>query len=78
MRYRSVAVGAAPINYYEKRKPLSGEHPKLARLAQARRNALHAFKDAELGTHAEFLVAVRGYRSLLRDVSRRLRALADG
>ena len=57
------------IRYFEKRKLLADEHLKLARLTQSRRNVIHAFEDAELGTHAEFLDAVRGYRSLLREVS---------
>jgi len=60
------------IAYYEKRELLSEEHLKLARRVQNYRNVIHAFKSADLGTLEEFVDAVRGYRSLLRNISGRL------
>lgn len=48
------------------------EGDALVELVQARRNAIHAFKDRPIGTGAEFQVAVRGYLKLLRGVNNRL------
>lgn len=37
-----------------------------------RRNAIHAFRDRDLGTHDEFIAALRGYCLLLRWIEGRL------
>lgn len=60
------------IAYYEKRALLSKEHLLLARTVQNFRNVIHAFKSADLGSYPAFHDAVYGYRSLLREVSKRL------
>jgi hypothetical protein len=39
---------------------------------QSRRNAIHAFKDKDIGTHAELLEDIRRYRSFLRGINQRL------
>jgi hypothetical protein len=39
---------------------------------QWRRNAIHAYRQAEIGVHAEFLGAIVGYRQLASDLSDRI------
>jgi hypothetical protein len=60
------------IAYHEKRNLLTKEQLDFVRLVQARRNVIHAFKNADLGTADEFVAAVRKYRSLLTAISGRL------
>ena len=39
---------------------------------QQRRNAIHAYRDRDIGDHAEFIEDVREYLEFLRDINRRL------
>lgn len=43
-------------------------HREMFQLVQSRRNAIHAYKDRELGTVSEFRDSVRGYMEFLTDV----------
>ncbi|MDO6481995.1 hypothetical protein [Shimia thalassica] len=43
-------------------------HREMFQLVQSRRNAIHAYKDRELGTVNEFRDSVRGYMKFLTDV----------
>jgi hypothetical protein len=43
-------------------------HREMFQLVQSRRNAIHAYKDRELGTAIEFRDSVRGYMKFLTDV----------
>lgn len=45
---------------------------KLVQQIQSRRNAIHAFQDRDIGTHAEFLDCVRQYLVMLRYINYRL------
>lgn len=51
---------------------LPPEELVLARLVQSRRNAIHAFRDREIGTTAELHQAVRDFRLMLRSLHLRL------
>jgi len=44
----------------------------LVSLVQKRRNAIHAFKNRQIGTGEEFWQAVRRYQAMLEDVDDRL------
>jgi hypothetical protein len=48
------------------------EAAALIELVQARRNAIHAFKDRPIGDDAEFQNAIHCYLSLLRAVNNQL------
>jgi hypothetical protein len=54
------------IDYCEKANLISQEERSLARLVQARRNAIHAFKDRPIGTGDELHSAIKGYLLMLR------------
>lgn len=60
------------ILFHEKADLLNKKQLEFVRLVQARRNIIHAFKDAHLGTPQEFIVALRDYRRLLKDIALRL------
>ncbi|NHF74878.1 hypothetical protein G7044_17285 [Paracoccus sp. 12-3] len=47
-------------------------HPEMFQLVQSRRNALHAYKDRELGTVTEFRDSVHGYMKFLTEVNHRV------
>lgn len=58
------------LKVFFKKKGLLGEDgDTLVDLVQARRNAIHAFQSAEIGTQNEFELAVRGYYSLLKNIN---------
>lgn len=58
--------------YFKLKKLLSGKSTAFIELVQARRNAIHAFKNHNIGTTAEFRNALRSYLELLREVNGRL------
>lgn len=47
-------------------------HLEMFQLVQSRRNAIHAYKDRELGTANEFRDSVRGYMKFLTEVDHRV------
>jgi hypothetical protein len=55
--------------YFKLRKLLSAESIALIDLVQQRRNAIHAFKDKNIGTTKEFQGALRSYLAMLREVN---------
>lgn len=54
------------IDYCEKAELLDKEEQELVRLVQARRNAIHAFKDRPIGTGHELHTAIKDYLTMLR------------
>jgi hypothetical protein len=58
--------------YFELKTLLSEPSITLVKLVQQRRNAIHAFKDKNIGTTEEFQGAVRSYLEMLREVNNRL------
>jgi hypothetical protein len=58
--------------YFNHKKLLSKAGLDLIELAQQRRNAVHAFKDKQIGNTAEFHGALRSYLDMLREVNLRL------
>lgn len=60
------------IDYCEKADLISQEERILARLVQARRNAIHSFKDRPIGTGVELHSAIKGYLSMVRRVANAL------
>jgi hypothetical protein len=58
--------------YFEFKKLLSEPSRALVGLVQQRRNAIHAFKNKEIGTTEEFEASVRTYLEMLREVNNRL------
>ncbi|WP_156918229.1 hypothetical protein [Bradyrhizobium sp. Cp5.3] len=62
-----------PLRKYFKHKGLlSKETLALIELVQQRRNAIHAFKNKNIGTTKEFNDALRAYLNTLREVNGRL------
>jgi hypothetical protein len=55
--------------YFEFKTLLSKPSIALVKLVQRRRNAIHAFKDKNIGTTEEFQGAVRSYLEMLREVN---------
>lgn len=55
-----------------KNEIIEGDNVKLVDLVQERRNAIHAYKDTDIGTWEEFENAVRGYYVLLDNIDTRL------
>lgn len=55
--------------YFEFKKLLGAPSMTLIQLVQWRRNAIHAFKDKNIGTTEEFQEAVRSYLDMLREVN---------
>lgn len=62
----------ALIQYVSKAKLFPSDELALLKLVQARRNAIHAFKDRPIGTGSEFHAAVREYLGMLRSTANRL------
>jgi hypothetical protein len=60
------------IDYCEKADLLDQEECKLARLVQARRNAIHAFKDRPIGTGVELHSTIKDYLTMLRRIANAL------
>jgi len=60
------------IGYCEKADLLDQEERTLARLVQARRNAIHAFKDRYIGTGVELHLSIKGYLTMLRRMANAL------
>lgn len=58
--------------FFSKKGLLGEDGDALIDLVQARRNTVHAFKNAEIGTQSEFEFAVRGYFALLKKINLRL------
>lgn len=56
------------LRRYAIQKNLFVEAQEMFQLVQSRRNAIHAYKDRQLGTVTEFRDAVRGYMKFLTDV----------
>lgn len=62
-----------PLRQYFTIKQLFSEKSlQLVVLVQQRRNAIHAYKDKEIGTTKEFQMALNAYLELLREVNGRL------
>lgn len=60
------------IDYCEKANLLDQEERTLVRLVQARRNAIHAFKDRPIGTGIELHSAIKEYLTMLRRIANAL------
>jgi hypothetical protein len=60
------------ITYVEKAELYDADELDLLRLVQDRRNAIHAFKDREIGTAQELHAAIRSYLAVLRYTAARL------
>ncbi|MCG2665181.1 MULTISPECIES: hypothetical protein [Brevundimonas] len=60
------------VHYVETAKLFQGDDLALFKLVQQRRNAIHAFKDRDIGTPAELHSAMRAYLRFLRDTASRL------
>lgn len=60
------------IDYCEKAGLLNQEERTLTRLVQARRNAIHAFKDRPIGTGIELHSAIKEYLTMLRRMANAL------
>lgn len=60
------------VQYVETAKLFDEDELALFKLVQQRRNAIHAFKDRDIGTAAELHSAIRAYLGFLRDTSSRL------
>lgn len=58
--------------YFRKAKLLGNQELKLIAALQAKRNAIHAFMDRDIGTMKEFHDAVAAYQRLLDGLSSRL------
>lgn len=58
--------------YVKKKGIIDDCHHSLIELVQQRRNAIHAFKDRDIGNRTEFLSAVEAYYELLHDIEMRL------
>lgn len=60
------------IRYFKNTDLLSPAEHELCKLVQSRRNAIHAFRDRNIGNAAEFLAALKSYHSFLVSVESRL------
>lgn len=60
------------VQYVEAAKLFQDDDLALFKLVQQRRNAIHAFKDRDIGTTAELHSAMRAYLGFLRDTASRL------
>jgi len=60
------------VAYCEKADLLGAKDLELCRLVQSRRNAIHAFRDREIGTGAELWLAIRSYLVFSRATNLRL------
>lgn len=58
--------------FFKTNEILDENESELVELVQERRNVIHAYKNAEIGTGDEFECAVRGYLRLLRNLNIRL------
>ncbi len=58
--------------FCKKNEIIEGHDLELVDLVQKRRNAIHAYKDTDIGTWEEFENAVRGYYVLLDNIDTRL------
>lgn len=60
------------LAYADKAGLLAPQQLALGRTVQARRNAIHAFGDRDLGTDAELFAAIRDFRALLWSLDGRM------
>ena len=60
------------IHYFNNTNLLSQVQYELCELVKSRRNAIHAFKDRNIGSPAEFLAALESYLSFLKSINTRL------
>ncbi len=60
------------IQYFRRAELLDADQLAFVTLLQSRRNAVHSFKDREIGTTEEFLAAVCTYLELLENLESRL------
>lgn len=60
------------IKYLEIAELLPENEIALTKLIQVRRNAVHAFRDREIGTVAEFASVLREFRAMLLGLHHRL------
>ncbi len=61
-----------PMRQYFKKKIWDDTWDKWVQRVQQRRNAIHAYKDRDIGTHGELLDDIRKYLVLLRYINIRL------
>jgi hypothetical protein len=60
------------LGYLDLARLLADEQLRLARKVQMRRNAIHAFRDRELGTTEDLHEALRMFRAMLCSLNARL------
>ena len=61
-----------PMRQYFKKKIWDDTWDKWVQRVQQRRNAIHAYKDRDIGTHSELLDDIRKYLVFLRYINIRL------
>ena len=60
------------IRHFFRKRIWDDSYDNFVERVQQRRNAIHAFKNRDIGTHDEFLADVRKYLNLLRYINSRL------
>lgn len=61
-----------PLRHFFRKRIWDDDFDKLIRNIQSRRNAIHAFKDRNIGTETDFFNALRDYLTILRYINFRL------
>jgi len=61
-----------PMRQYFKKKIWDNTWDKWVQRVQQRRNAIHAYKDRDIGTHSDLLAGIRKYLEFLRYINIRL------